>query len=94
MQRKNIKTYSILTNKGSFSQRAWNTGIEHSLFVLFIFLIRLALAYFLSAERSIEERKNASFHARSANEPKHAAYFTDNDCARCADFQLPEKLGL
>ena len=42
--------------------------MEYFLFVLLIFLFRLALAYILTAERLIKETKNAPFHARRRNE--------------------------
>ena len=44
-------------------------GIEYSLFVLLIFFALLSARLDLSAEKSIKERKNASFQARSRNEP-------------------------
>ena len=54
--------------KGPFPLRAW----KRLFFVCFIdfFLFCLALAAILNAERSIEETKNALFHARSGNEPQ------------------------
>ena len=42
-------------------------GKDYSLFILLIFLLCLALASILSAERSIKETKNALFHAGSGN---------------------------
>ena len=42
---------------------------EFLFFVLLIFLLCLALAWILSAKRSIKETKNALFHARNGNEP-------------------------
>ena len=46
----------------------YERGIEYSLFVLLIFLLRLALAYILGKEKSMKETKNAPFHAPSGNE--------------------------
>ena len=45
----------------------YERGKDHSLFVLLIFLLCLALASISIAERSIKETKNALFHARSRN---------------------------
>ena len=47
----------------------YERGKDYSLFFLLIFLLCLALASILSAERSIKETKNALFHARSGNGP-------------------------
>ena len=47
----------------------YESGKDYSLFVLSIFLLCLALALILNAERSIKETKNALVHARSGNEP-------------------------
>ena len=47
----------------------YERGTDYSLFVLLIFLLCLAFASILSAERSIKETKNAFFQARSGNGP-------------------------
>ena len=47
----------------------YESGKDHCLFVLLIFLLCLALASILSAERSIKETKNVLFHACSGNGP-------------------------
>ena len=47
----------------------YERGMEHSLFDLLNFLLRLTIAQILSAVRSIKETKNAPFHAHSENEP-------------------------
>ena len=49
----------------------FTTSMEWSILCLFsnYFLLPLALAYILSAERSKKKTKNASFHACSRNEP-------------------------
>ena len=55
----------------------YERGKKHSLFVLLLFF---ALASILTARfnrRSIKERKNALFHARSGNEPS-GLVFTAN----------------
>ena len=60
---------------------------DYFLFVLLIFLLCLALASILSAERSMKETKNALFHARSGNGPSQMSRvkkcFFNQQCHNC-----------
>ena len=82
-----IYSPSSLDNGGSVKARFhYERGKKHSLFVLLLFF---ALASILTARfnrRSIKERKNALFHARSGNGPLYLGQaITLTSFRRCRD---------